>query len=615
MSLCTKSLSRRKEISAAAIATAILFAFAAFFPAPKVMAEGAPAPAISPGPPPFPPMFTEPAVFLDAIAKERPLVPPTTRLTGISVPHHLLAADLIARGFWSASASQPDRVIVMSPDHFHKSTHLFTTSRRTFCTVFGCLSPDREAVAALLKNADLVNESDLFAGEHGIAAILPFVAHFFPNAKIVPLVISVDSHRGDWDRMVAILRPLIGGHTLIVQSTDFSHYLPLGASLLRDQETLNVLAARDSDAVSGLHQSDHIDSKAAQYIQLRLQAALNAVGPIVVASRNAYEYRPVGGATTYMVELFAPAEPPAQEVRYGDQDTYYFGGDVLLGRYLTKALTHDASRAAMLAEIRKATGGGKLVVNLEGFVLNEQPVGIAPDAHLMYEDVAIAFLKDMNVVAAGLANNHSYDLGQIGLDETVAALKRGGILPIRHGEIADLGSLRLLALNFISKNTIPGYPTVRAGDLARICAQQARPPLIAFVHWGTEYTTAAAAPQSAQTSQLGDCGVSAVIGVHSHRASAGITDIAGGAQQMTYSLGNLLFDQNGTIGSGALLELRVFKQGTFASRLIPMRNLFDLGNAVLARQVSSPGANSDGTAADRPDESAPAFHPPAVPPQ
>ncbi len=55
----------------------------------------------------------------------------------------------------------------------------------------------------------------------------------------------------------------------------------------------------------------------------------------------------------------------------------------------------------------------------------------------------------MNVVAASLANNHSFDVGQLGLQETADALREAAITPIQNGEIADLGALRLVALNFI----------------------------------------------------------------------------------------------------------------------------------------------------------------------
>jgi AmmeMemoRadiSam system protein B len=75
-------------------------------------------------------------------------------------PHHLLAADLIARGFWAADSSKIDRVVLLSPDHFSKAAHAFATSLRPFETVFGSVEPDRTAVTSFLANRDLFEASD-----------------------------------------------------------------------------------------------------------------------------------------------------------------------------------------------------------------------------------------------------------------------------------------------------------------------------------------------------------------------------------------------------------------------------------------------------------------------
>ena len=72
------------------------------------------------------------------------------------------------------------------------------------------------------------------------------------------------------------------------------------------------------------------------------------------------------------------------------------------------------------------------------------------------------------------------------------------------------------------------------------------------------------------------CGVTLIVGGHSHQAADSIAPLRGGAAQTVFSLGNFIFDQSAPRGSGAFLELRVFKQGTLAARLVPMPNLFDL---------------------------------------
>ena len=82
--------------------------------------------------------------------------------------------------------------------------------------------------------------------------MLPFVARFFPKAKIVPVALRVDSKREDWLALVDALAPLIDSKTLVIQSTDFSHYLDHGKARRRDQQTMNALALNDPEAVTRL---------------------------------------------------------------------------------------------------------------------------------------------------------------------------------------------------------------------------------------------------------------------------------------------------------------------------------------------------------------------------
>jgi poly-gamma-glutamate synthesis protein (capsule biosynthesis protein) len=537
---------------------------------------------------PFAAQFIDGGPFLAAIEKERLRTRPYPGLTGITVPHHLLAADLIARAFWAASATSVDRVVILSPDHFSAAHKPFATSLRSFRTAFGEVATDKAGVVSLLDDTQEFENSILFRREHGVGAVLPFVAYFFPRARIIPIAIAVRSSKEDWDRAVERLLPLIGSRTLVVQSTDFSHYLPATIARQRDQETLNVLSSGDTESVADLLQSDHLDSKAGQYIQMRLQAAIGSTGPVIVSNRNSEQYTQVTGSTTsYIVQLYGRLPMFQRLPTYSDQQVVFFGGDVLLGRYLIPMLSDPIARKAILEELVRTTDGAPLIVNLEGVALDEPPEGLGTDQHVMPSGLAAPILKQMNVIAASLANNHSFDLGPIGLAESVAMLERIGIKPVRHNEIVDFGAFRLLALNFISKRQIEGFPTVGSGDLQAICQRDANPPLLAFVHWGREYTIAATNAEHEAASGLLDCGVQGIIGAHSHRASYRIEAVRGGAQQIAFSLGNLLFDQNGNVGSGALLELRVFQQGTFATRLVPIPNLYDLGHQVLLERAKN----------------------------
>ena len=59
--------------------------------------------------------------------------------------------------------------------------------------------------------------------------------------------------------------------------------------------------------------------------------------------------------------------------------------------------------------------------------------------------------------------------------------------------------------------------------------------------------------------------------------AAASTALGGGDVAEFYSLGNFLFDQSATRSSGAMVEMRIFEQGTIFMRTIPLPNFFDMG--------------------------------------
>jgi AmmeMemoRadiSam system protein B len=595
--LCSSSIRRRSSILrlSALLAAGMMATFAiAIFPAMIGSAEERTT---------FGSIYSDQAIFLHAIAREQPASTPQLRVSGISVPHHLLAADLIARGFWVAANNHYDRVIILSPDHFNRSRRPLATTRRNFDTVFGPLENDRAATGSLLDAGALFEDSDVFEKEHGIAALTPFVKHFFPDAKIVPIAISFGASRADWDKALALLEKLTGPRVLVVQSTDFSHYLSADVALQRDQETLNVIAANDIEALVRLVQPVHMDSKAAQYIQMRLQSGTFKSHATVIANRNSQHYGGNGAKTTsYIVTVYTDRRPRGSELRYADQELAYFGGDTFLGRWLTAPLADKEVAGAIVSEVRALTGGAPLFVNLEGALLDEPPEGVSSDIHVMHASLAVPILTALNVKVAGLANNHSFDLGSPGYQETRTILERSGIKPLGHKDIVDVGPFRLIGLNFIGKIDYHGYPVAKDNDIEELCGMKARSPLIALVHWGQEYTSAAGPAEYAAAEAMQACGVTAIVGAHSHHAAPRIEAMQGGEYQMTFSLGNLLFDQKADRGSGALLELRAFTQGTYAARLIPAPNLFELGTSRLQMKqglsIKAPGTTSAGSKED-----------------
>lgn len=527
----------------------------------------------------IPSLYGDDAIFTKSIAAAENLDIPPQQVSGLTVPHHLLAADLIARAFVIARDNRYDRIVVLTPDHFKRARRPFATTRLPFDTVFGRVPTDAGTVDALLADGALIEESDLFLREHGIGAVLPYVAHFFPDTPIVPIAVAIGSNRGEWDALVAALDPLVTERTLILQSTDFSHYLPLSEAVLRDQETLNVIAADDIDAVTKLRQPQHLDSRGSQYIQMRLQADHFGAAPVVIANSNMQFYvdTEVDETTSYVVQIY-PAHEGAKRVNlagYVDGQVLCFAGDTFFGRHLAPIVAQPAIRERLLAEIDAILHGCPLVLNLEGVTVPELPTGLGARQLAMPEGLTLDWLKRLNVVAVSIANNHSRDLGDEPRAVMAAALRGAGIVVLDGVEAADLGPLRALALTDLDNSGDPHTALVTGADLEAVTRSSAAPPLAAFMHWGTEYAAAPEARENGLIDALRQAAVALIVGAHPHVASAGLKALAGGESLLAYSLGNFLFDQPGGQSTGAVLEVRFFPQGTFFARQIPIPNFYD----------------------------------------
>lgn len=526
---------------------------------------------------PFPAQYTDTNLFLPALEALSGQPDRVAPLAAVVVPHHLVVPDLIAGGIALARTQQPERILLLFPDHFNRTGRGFATTRRAFETVLGTVPNDTVATEALV-NAG-IPESCLFGADHGIGALLPFVAHLLPDVPIIPVALSIHSRPEAWDRLAALLAPLARPETLILQSTDFSHYLPHHEARLRDQQVLNILAADDEDALLRLTQPDHIDSLAALYLTRKLTQGRAA--PIVLANRNQQElsHAPLAETTSYMVIAFAdhPGPMPAQMF---DETILVLAGDLFLGRNLPRMLADELAAERLAEHALLATGGSPLFVNLEGVLLEEMPPDLPHLTLGMPADVAAYWLERLNIGAVGLANNHAEDLGPTGLIATKDMLDKMGVLPVTHATALALPRLSLVALSDLSNTRAPYKDMITSQDLDSLLQLDARVPVTAFFHWGREKADLPGPRERHLAREALRRGASVIVGSHPHRASDKPEILDGGDVIVFWSLGNFLFDQTGADVSGALVELRMFPQGTVFARQLPLPNLFDAARGV-----------------------------------
>ncbi|MDE2311853.1 MAG: AmmeMemoRadiSam system protein B [Patescibacteria group bacterium] len=298
---------RRIKITVIAAAAALAAAVCAWLLWPRLERPARRALPIAAERPAIAAQFNDKNFFLTAI-KQSTSTPLAQRVTGIVVPHHLLARDVIADVFLAASGGDYQRVVVISPDHFQLGASPISFAAQDFNTPFGRLATDQDFIDQLAALPQ-AQAADFFYREHGIGAELPFVKYFFPNAKITAIALSIHAQPRDLGGLIELLKNIAGPKTLIVQSTDFSHYLTAGQADIKDAQTTAVLKKIDQGAnlseIYQLTEPDNLDCLACQYVQSSVQASLNSRLHIV-DYKNSQDYTAdkVSQTTSYIPQVY-----------------------------------------------------------------------------------------------------------------------------------------------------------------------------------------------------------------------------------------------------------------------------------------------------------------------
>ncbi|MCA9933324.1 MAG: AmmeMemoRadiSam system protein B, partial [Anaerolineales bacterium] len=157
----------------------------------------------------------------------------------IIAPHAgYIYSGLIAGAAYAQVAAlrgQITRVLLLGPAHTLYLQGLAASSAAYFATPLGDVAVDQEAIAQILPLPQVRVLDAAHGREHGLEVHLPFLQLTLgSDFKLVPLVV------GDADaaEVAEALEPLWGGpETLIVISSDLSHFLDYGAAKVKDAAT------------------------------------------------------------------------------------------------------------------------------------------------------------------------------------------------------------------------------------------------------------------------------------------------------------------------------------------------------------------------------------------
>ena len=134
------------------------------------------------------------------------------------------------------------RVVLLGPVHRVPVRGLALPGVQRFATPLGEVPVDAEAVDALRDLPQVVESPAAHATEHSLEVHLPFLQRVLGEFSLLPLAVGDATA----EEVAEVLDRLWGGEeTLIVVSSDLSHYLPYDAARRIDRDTVDHLLSLD----------------------------------------------------------------------------------------------------------------------------------------------------------------------------------------------------------------------------------------------------------------------------------------------------------------------------------------------------------------------------------
>jgi MEMO1 family protein len=178
--------------------------------------------------------------------------PPTTTAhpKAIIGPHagYIYSGAVAARAYsrLAAARGKISRVVLIGPSHYVAFPGLVVDTAEAWTTPSGTVLLDTEAIATLRRMGVGALEA-AYAKEHALEVHVPFLQQVLGEFRLVPIVAG-DARP---EAVAAVFDALWGGpETLIVVSTDLSHYLDYDACQRMDASTAAAIERFDIDAIN-----------------------------------------------------------------------------------------------------------------------------------------------------------------------------------------------------------------------------------------------------------------------------------------------------------------------------------------------------------------------------
>ncbi len=178
---------------------------------------------------------------------------PVRRALGLMAPHagYVYSGPVAAYSYALLKGRKYQRVVVIAPSHYEGFDYAAVYDGDAYATPLGNVPVDKDFAARLVAgNPRLLRLSGSGhapsgdQGEHALEVQLPWLQRMLGDFKLVPVVMGDQSYQSSRALGLALAK-LAGPETLIVASSDLSHFHTYDEASAMDRKTLNAISEWD----------------------------------------------------------------------------------------------------------------------------------------------------------------------------------------------------------------------------------------------------------------------------------------------------------------------------------------------------------------------------------
>jgi AmmeMemoRadiSam system protein B len=166
---------------------------------------------------------------------------PQTPVRGLILPHHALADELIQKSFEKLKNENYSYVVILGPNHYQPEVNSIITAKNIPDYSF----ESEVATQVLQQYPDIAIADELVAKEHSITLHLPYIEKYFPNARVMPFMISPTASKNDLFDKMGYLTSILPTEALYIASVDFAHNVLQDEGLKNNQDSITAISNFD----------------------------------------------------------------------------------------------------------------------------------------------------------------------------------------------------------------------------------------------------------------------------------------------------------------------------------------------------------------------------------